>query len=107
MMLNELGMMEDESNPLVNGLVAFGSFVLAGAVPLIIYLVGLAIPILPETAFPISIALSALALFGLGVSKVLVTKLGPIRNGLEMLVVGGLAAGVAYAVGALLMGIGG
>jgi VIT1/CCC1 family predicted Fe2+/Mn2+ transporter len=43
----------------------------------------------------------------LGASKVLVTKLNPIRSGLEMLIVGGLAAGVAYVVGALLKGIGG
>jgi len=107
MMLDELGMMEDESNPLINGLVTFGSFVIAGAVPLIIYLLGLAFPISAQAAFPISIALSALALFGLGASKVLVTKLNPIRSGLEMLIVGGLAAGVAYLVGALLKGIGG
>jgi len=71
------------------------------------YLLGLAFPIHPDMGFPISIALSALALFGLGASKVLVTKLNPIRSGLEMLVVGGLAAGVAYIVGALLKGIGG
>lgn len=107
MMIDELGMMEDESNPLVNGLVTFGSFVIAGAVPLIIYLLGLAFPMSPDAAFPISIALSGLALFGLGAAKVLVTKLNPIRSGLEMLAVGGLAAGVAYAVGALLKGIGG
>ncbi|MBK9207465.1 MAG: VIT1/CCC1 transporter family protein [Anaerolineales bacterium] len=43
--------------------------------------------------------------FGLGASKVLVTKLNPIRSGLEMLIVGGLAAGVAYVVGALLKGL--
>ena len=107
MMLDELGMMEDESNPLTNGLVTFISFIIAGAVPLIVYLLGLAFPISSEAAFPISIGLSALALFGLGASKVLVTKLNPIRSGLEMLIVGGLAAGVAYVVGALLKGIGG
>lgn len=107
MMIDELGMMEDESKPLINGLVTFGSFVIAGAVPLIIYLLGLAFSISPNAAFPISIALSGLALFGLGAAKVLVTKLNPIRSGLEMLIVGGLAAGVAYVVGALLKGIGG
>ncbi len=106
MMLDELGMMEDDGNPLINGLVTFISFAIAGAVPLLIYLLGLAFPISSEAAFPISIALSGLALFGLGAAKVMVTKLNPIRSGFEMLIVGGLAAGVAYAVGALLKGIG-
>lgn len=107
MMIDELGMMRDESNPLINGLVTFASFVIAGAVPLVVYLVGLAFPISPKMAFPISIASSGLALFALGATKVLVTKLNPIRSGLEMLIVGGLAASVAYIVGALLKGIGG
>jgi VIT1/CCC1 family predicted Fe2+/Mn2+ transporter len=107
MMIDELGMMRDESNPLINGLVTFASFVIAGAVPLVVYLVGLAFPISPKMAFPISIASSGLALFALGATKVLITKLNPIRSGLEMLIVGGLAASVAYIVGALLKGIGG
>jgi VIT1/CCC1 family predicted Fe2+/Mn2+ transporter len=107
MMLDELGMMKDESNPLINGLVTFGAFVVAGSVPLLVYLVGLLVSIPQASTFPASLIMSALALFGLGAAKVLVTKLNPIRSGLEMLVVGGLAAGVAYAVGALLKGIGG
>ncbi len=107
MMIEELGMMKDDSNPFINALVTFAAFVFAGAVPMLIYLIGLAIPIPTQAAFPISIALSGLALFGLGAAKVLVTKLNPFRSGLEMLVVGGLAAGVAYAVGVLLKGIGG
>ena len=106
MMLDELGMLEDESNPLTNGLVTFGAFVAAGVVPMLVYLFGLAFPIPMETAFPIAIILSGMALFGLGAAKVLVTKLNPIRSGLEMLIVGGVAAGVAYLVGALLKGIG-
>ena len=77
MMLDELGMMEDETNPLTNRLVTFISFIIAGAVPLIIYLLGLVFPISSEVAFPISIALSALALFGLGASKCWVQGLTP------------------------------
>jgi VIT1/CCC1 family predicted Fe2+/Mn2+ transporter len=83
------------------------SFVIAGAVPLIVYLLGLAFPISPGVSFPISLALSGAALFGLGAAKVLVTGRNPWRSGLEMLLVGGLAAGVAYVVGALLKGLGG
>ena len=60
-----------------------------------------------QAAFPIAIGLSGLALFGLGAAKVLVTERTAWKSGLEMLVVGGLAAGVAYLVGALLKGIGG
>lgn len=107
MMVDELGMMEDGRNPLLNGLATFVSFIVAGSVPLLIYLLGLLVPIPSDASFPISLALSGLALFGLGAAKVFVTKLSPWRSGIEMLLVGGLAAGVAYAVGALLKGLGG
>jgi VIT1/CCC1 family predicted Fe2+/Mn2+ transporter len=106
MMVDELGMLKDEKNPLANALVTFGAFVVAGALPLLIYLLGLVIPIPTQASFPISMALSGLALFGLGAAKVLVTRLNPLRSGVEMLIVGGLAAGVAYLVGVLLKGIG-
>jgi VIT1/CCC1 family predicted Fe2+/Mn2+ transporter len=76
-------------------------------VPLLIYLVGLAVPVPAESSFLVSFLLSGFALFGLGAAKVLVTQLNVLRSGLEMLLVGGLAAGVAYVVGALLKGIGG
>ena len=106
MMIDELGLMEDERNPLLNGLATLIAFIVAGSVPLSVYLAGLVVYIPPEVAFPVSVALSGLALFGLGAAKVLVTHQNPFRNGLEMLLVGGLAAGVAYAVGALLKGLG-
>ena len=107
MMLDVLGMMKDESKPQLNALVTFAAFVVAGSVPLLVYLAGLLIEIPRSSTFPASLIMSGLALFGLGAAKVLVTKLNPLRSGLEMLVVGGLAAGVAYAVGVLLKGIGG
>lgn len=107
MMIDELGMLEDESSPLKNALATLAAFILAGAVPLLIYLVGLFTPIASNTAFILAFVLSGAALFSLGAAKVLVTRLNPLRSGLEMLIVGGLAAGVAYVVGALLKGIGG
>jgi len=107
MMVNELGLLPDEKKPQMSALATLVSFIIAGSVPLLVYLLGLLVPIPSSIAFPISLGLSGLALFGLGASKVLVTGLKPLRSGLEMLVVGGLAAGVAYVVGALLKGIGG
>lgn len=107
MMIDELGMLEDESKPILNALATFGAFVVAGSLPLIVYFLGQAFTIPGEARFPIAMGLSGLALFGLGAAKVMVTKLNPIRSGLEMLIVGGLAAGVAYVVGALLKGMAG
>lgn len=107
MMIDELGMLRDERKPLVSALATLISFVVAGSVPLLIYLIGLFTEIAPAVSFPVSLALSGVALFGLGAAKVLVTQRNPLRSGMEMLLVGSLAAGVAYLVGALLRDIGG
>lgn len=106
MMIEELNMVKEDSNPLYNALATFVSFVIAGSLPLLIYVIGLAKTIAPDTAFAISVLLSALALFTLGAAKVFVTKLNPLRSGVEMLLVGGFAAVVAYTIGALLKNIG-
>jgi VIT1/CCC1 family predicted Fe2+/Mn2+ transporter len=105
-MVEELGMLKEETNPLHNAFATFAAFVVAGSLPLIVYLVGLVRPIDPDTAFSISVVLSALALFGLGAAKVFVTRLNPLRSGLEMLLVGGFAAVVAYVIGSLLKNVG-
>jgi hypothetical protein len=63
-------------------------------------------PIPAGIAVPASLLLSGAALFGLGAAKVLVTERNFFKSGLEMLVVGGAAAGVAYVVGVLLKGLG-
>jgi len=106
MMIEEVGLIPTERRPVSAGLATFVAFVLAGALPLIVYVVGTVTPIAAETALPISVALSALALFALGAAKVFVTHRNPLRSGIEMLLVGGLAGVVAYTVGALLRGLG-
>jgi VIT1/CCC1 family predicted Fe2+/Mn2+ transporter len=106
MMVEELGLLPDDRTPLRSGLATFLAFVTAGSIPMMVYLVGLLTPISPGVAFPVSLAMSAVALFGLGAAKVVVTHRNPLRDGLETLVMGGLAALVAYVVGVLLSGIG-
>ncbi len=105
MMVEELGLLADERKPLLNGLATLVAFIVAGVVPLSVYLLGLLVPIDQGVAFPIAMVLSGAALFGLGAAKVLITRMNSLRSGLEMLVVGGLAALLAYAVGALLKGL--
>ena len=105
MMVQELGLLREDREPLLIGLATLLAFVATGAVPLLAYLAGLFVPVDPALAFPVSLALSGAALFGLGAAKVTVTGRNWFRSGLEMLVVGGLAAGVAYLVGFLLQGL--
>jgi VIT1/CCC1 family predicted Fe2+/Mn2+ transporter len=73
------------------------SFVAAGVIPLVAYM----LPLSEDRAFGTAIGLTAVALFAVGASRALVTKLGFLRSGGEMLLVGSLAAAVAYGIGAL------
>jgi VIT1/CCC1 family predicted Fe2+/Mn2+ transporter len=105
MMVEELGLLPTERTPTRSGLATFAAFFVAGAVPLLVYLLGLATPLPAGVAFPVSIVMTAVALFGLGAAKVLVTHRNPLRDGMETLVMGGLAATAAYLVGLLLSGL--
>jgi len=106
MMIHELDMHPDDREPMVSGLTTFLAFQVAGAVPLMAYFSGRFFWPMPEaTEFYWSVALTALALFSLGAAKVLVTTRHWFRSGLEMMLVGGLAAIVAYMVGFLLQGL--
>jgi len=106
MMVEEHGLLEADSSAVKRGLATFGAFVVAGSLPLLSYLLGLVVPIAANTAFLIATVLAAVALFVLGAARVLVTELRVFRSGLEMLLVGGFAASVAYAIGYLLRGFG-
>ncbi|HPF98995.1 MAG TPA: VIT1/CCC1 transporter family protein [Kiritimatiellia bacterium] len=107
MMVHELGMLPDDRPPLSSAIATFISFIVFGSVPLLVYFVGFAAPAIRSIAFPVAAVLTAVALFGLGSAKHLVTSRSGIRSGLETLVVGSLAAIVAYAVGYFMRGLGG
>ena len=76
--------------------VVAGSFVAGSFVPLAPYLLAGV-----DLAVPLSVVLTGFALFTLGVVKARVARLAPLRSGLEVLLVGGLAAGIGYAIGTL------
>jgi vacuolar iron transporter family protein len=73
-----------------------GAFVVAGLVPLAAYL----LPIPSDSRFIAAVALTAATLFSVGAARSFVTGLSPFRSGLEMLLVGALAAVAAYLIGA-------
>jgi predicted membrane protein (TIGR00267 family) len=71
-------------------------------------IIGSLIPLAPFALFPVglsmgvSVAITALVLFGVGVYKARVTIGHPAKSGLELAVIGTLSALVGFAVGALL-----
>ncbi len=79
---------------IVGALIMFASYICAGFIPILPYLVFSQIH-----AFYVSIALSLLALFLLGSISAKFFKIHIIRHGLEMLTVGGIAILVGIAVG--------
>jgi VIT1/CCC1 family predicted Fe2+/Mn2+ transporter len=105
MMLEELGILEDNESPLKSALATFFAFAVLGSVPLLTPIAALFWPRLSSVAFPVSSILTAAALFVLGALKTRLTLRTWWRSGFEMLLVGGIAAAAAYGVGVLLSGL--
>jgi VIT1/CCC1 family predicted Fe2+/Mn2+ transporter len=77
--------------------VTFGGFVVAGALPLVPFLFGVGV----DSAFLVASVAAGLAFFLVGGLRTLVTRQGFFVSGFEMFVVGGVASGIAYGIGAL------
>ena len=105
MMHEELGIMEDSKPHLLSGFSTFISFLAAGIIPLLFFILALAVPALKQYSFIMSLMLTAIILFSIGSLRVLLTGVKWWRSGLEMLFVGGLAALGAYSIGYFLQGL--
>lgn len=92
-----LSPVDEEIQPVKNALATFFSFVLAGAIPLLPYAFGF-----KGEIFTTAIIFTSVALFTVGSLRTLVTKIKWWVGGTEMLLVGALAATVAYVIGDLL-----
>lgn len=95
MMAEEIGLSSPESElPLTNSIVTFVSFVSAGIIPLLPYI------IFGRTAsFLVAALCTGAALFCVGASRSFFSRASWIFLGFEMLLAGGAAAGIAYGVG--------
>ena len=83
------------ASPWIAAFSSFICFALGAVVPLIPYLLG-------ATSLPISLGLSAVALFGVGVLISYVTARTPLYSGTRQLLLGALSAGVTYLIGTLI-----
>ena len=102
MMKEELGIIEDDESPLKNALVTFISFGIFGFIPLLTYVAANFVPSIVPYTFITACALTGGTLFLLGAAKSKVTDTRWYKAGIEMLLVGGIAAIAAYLVGVLL-----
>jgi len=95
MMAEEYGLPPVEERPIRAAVVIFSAFVIAGMFPIMPYLLGL------SSAFSWSIGISALTFFGIGAIKARWSLTPWWRSGLETLLIGGVAAALAFGVGRL------
>lgn len=106
MMKEKLGLIEDERKPLDTAASTMFGFVVIGIIPLIpfliIYTVGLQVN---SQSFTYSIISTSVAFFLIGTIKGKIVKKSLIRSGLVTLLIGAIAASVAYLIGVLLAGL--
>lgn len=101
MMKDELGITRDEISPLKKALATFWAFIFIGLIPLIFYLVDYFVPLGLNLFLAASLATS-LAFVGIGGLKGFVTKTSIWRGIIETLMLGAIAAVLAYFVGSVL-----
>ncbi|MFM7628645.1 MAG: VIT1/CCC1 transporter family protein [Algoriphagus sp.] len=101
MMKDELGMMRDSKSPFKIGLATFASFLLVGLIPLTVYLWNFFNPSSINIFFWTSV-LTGLAFLLVGWLKSVVTQTSALRGIGETVLLGLLAAVVAYYVGDVL-----
>ena len=104
MMVEELGLFEDDGSPLGNAVATFLSFVTFGFVPLVSY-VSTEWLEWEGDQFGVACGLTALTLFLLGALKVRFTNRSWLSSGMEMMLVGGVAAFAAFGIGHGLSGL--
>ena len=78
-----------------HGAATFVAFVIAGAVPLVAYL----LPVAEASRFRVTTVLALATLFAVGASRTTITRGRWVVNGLEMLAIGAAAGAMAYLVG--------
>ena len=92
---------EEEAAPARHGAATFFAFAVAGALPLLPYVIDIA----PEARFAASVVVTLSALFAIGAGRSLVTVDRWWIAGLEMLLLGTAVAIAAYGCGALIASV--
>ena len=103
MLVEEWGVQLETPSPTRAALTTFVAFVLAGLVPILPLCMGAWLS--ESQTFATSAVLEGITFFLIGVARGRITERSLIMTGIETLLVGGLAASSAFAIGALLRGL--
>jgi VIT1/CCC1 family predicted Fe2+/Mn2+ transporter len=100
MMKEELGLIEDEKSPMDSSISTFVGFNLIGLIPLIPFMIFMAIGTKPNLeVFAYSTVSVVAAFFLVGIVKGKIVRKSKFRSGIYTVIIGGIAATVAYFVG--------
>ena len=100
MMREELGLVEDDRCPLHTAFSTFVGFNLIGLIPLLPFVIFFVFDIgINEDAFWYSVIFTGIAFFIVGMIKGKIVQKSLLRSGLNTMIIGGIAASVAYFVG--------
>lgn len=102
MMKEELEMARDDRTPSKTAFATFLSFNLIGIIPLLSYVLAVFVDIDQTLLFPVSCAGTGIALLIVGFMRGSVTQTGKIISMVQTILLGGLAAFLAYFVGDVL-----
>ena len=95
MMREELGILEENVNPITIGWLMSIAFVAGGIPPLLPYMFIQS----PIAALKMAVIVSLVALFLVGVARTAVTQQPWLKSGLEVVFLGSLAAGIGFGIG--------
>lgn len=95
---------EDNETPAGDGVATFVAFVVVGVIPVLVYVVDAVFSLnVEDTAlFAISSFFTGAAFMGIGILKGQATKTSPLKGAFETLLLGGIAAIIAYLLGDVL-----
>ncbi|OIO80561.1 hypothetical protein AUJ84_03015 [Candidatus Pacearchaeota archaeon CG1_02_32_132] len=97
----------EAKHPFKTGLATFLSFVVIGFIPLVSFVLALFFSSLEPYKLTISIVFTGLAFLFVGAVKGKIVKKHPFYAAIETLIIGGIAASLAFAVGYFLRGLAG
>lgn len=100
--LKKLGKDTSEVQPLKGSLYTFISFNLIGLIPLIGFIVSPLLHFNPQQTFIFASLTTLLALFFIGAVKAQFVKASKLYAGFQTMLIGGIAASIAYCVGYLM-----